>query len=630
MRNLAFTCSAEALREAFEPHGVVEASVPMRPNGKHPGFGFVQMSSRAACDAAIAGLNEQKIGGRMVAVDFALSKTAYERAVGAPAAPKEAAAAAPPPKAEAVVAAEEEEEATTTTTTTTLTIDDDDDGSDDEADEADDEDEDDDDDDGDDDDEDDDGRCGRRDAEEEEEEETAAGRRQKPAAKPAKAAPAAADGDRSLEATIFVRGVPLSCDEPELHDAFQRYGKLQYCRVVRDPATGLSRGSAFVCYNAVGHAQLALAAASGGRGPTIHGQPLTLSAATSRQGAAELARSRQEGHGKGESKRNLHLARLGLAQAGDAAAEGMPRAELQKREGAWAQKKQKLASPNFAVSSTRLSVRNLPPSIDEKALAAAALAACATARKKHGQPRLKQVKLVRDEERRDRTGQPRSRGFGFVEFDRHEHSLAALKRLGDNPDALADHGAKGRWLIVEFAVDNVQKLRLHELRRQRSSQPPRAERNRAEEEGKAAADGAGGDGEADGGGGDKKAAAAARAADREAPRRRRGAAAAAGRRRAVARRRRRRRASARARPRRRSRASASARRGSRRRRSRRAPRGARRARRARRRTMSGWCSNTARRSRGPSSTRCAASREYYGFSRPMHKHTHVLPSPPKL
>ena len=110
MRNLAFTCSAEALREAFEPHGVVEASVPMRPNGKHPGFGFVQMSSRAACDAAIAGLNEQKIGGRMVAVDFALSKTAYERAVGAPAAAKEAAAAAPPPKAEASVAAEDEEE----------------------------------------------------------------------------------------------------------------------------------------------------------------------------------------------------------------------------------------------------------------------------------------------------------------------------------------------------------------------------------------------------------------------------------------------------------------------------------------------------------------------------------------
>ena len=462
----------------------------------------------------------------------------------------------------------------------------------------------------------------------EEEEAASAPPAAKPAAKPAKAAPAAADGDRSLEATIFVRGVPLSCDEPELHDAFQRYGKLQYCRVVRDPATGLSRGSAFVCYNAVGHAQLALAAASGGRGPTIHGQPLTLSAATSRQGAAELARSRQEGHGKGESKRNLHLARLGLAQAGDAAAEGMPRAELQKREGAWAQKKQKLASPNFAVSSTRLSVRNLPPSIDEKALAAAALAACATARKKHGQPRLKQVKLVRDEERRDRTGQPRSRGFGFVEFDRHEHSLAALKRLGDNPDALADHGAKGRWLIVEFAVDNVQKLRLHELRRQRSSQPPRAERNRAEEE--------------EEGGGRRRRAATARptaaAATRSgggrsasarprsgAPTTRAAAAAAAaagparggggGAERA------------RARPRRRSRASASARRGSRRRRSRRAPRGARR---ARRRTTSGWCSNTARRSRGPSSTRCAASREYYGFSRPMHKHTHVLPSHPKL
>ena len=182
-------------------------------------------------------------------------------------------------------------------------------------------------------------------------------------------------------------------------------------------------------------------------------------------------------------------------------------------------RKAKLASPNFAVSSTRLSVRNLPPSIDEKALAAAALAACATARKKHGQPRLKQVKLVRDEERRDRTGQPRSRGFGFVEFDRHEHSLAALKRLGDNPDALADHGAKGRWLIVEFAVDNVQKLRLHELRRQRSSQPPRAERNRAEEEGKAAA--AARRRRRGRGGGDKRRRPQ-RERPTEAPRRRRG------------------------------------------------------------------------------------------------------------
>ena len=165
---------------------------------------------------------------------------------------------------------------------------DDDDGSDDDDNDDDDDgdDDDDDDDDGDDDDEGDDDEDDDGDAEEDEEEEEEAAAEPpaaKPAAKPAKAAPAAADGDRSLEATIFVRGVPLSCDEPELHDAFQRYGKLQYCRVVRDPATGLSRGSAFVCYNAVGHAQLALAAASGGRGPTIHGQPLTLSAATSRQ-----------------------------------------------------------------------------------------------------------------------------------------------------------------------------------------------------------------------------------------------------------------------------------------------------------------------------------------------------------
>ena len=347
-------------------------------------------------------------------------------------------------------------------------------------------------------------------AEEEEEEAAAAPPAAKPAAKPAKAAPAAADGDRSLEATIFVRGVPLSCDEPELHDAFQRYGKLQYCRVVRDPATGLSRGSAFVCYNAVGHAQLALAAASGGRGPTIHGQPLTLSAATSRQGAAELARSRQEGHGKGESKRNLHLARLGLAQAGDAAAEGMPRAELQKREGRGHRTEAREPQLCGVVDAA---LRAQPAAVDEKALAAAALAACATARKK-----LASLASSRRSWCATRSGATAR----AAAMRGPSSSLIATSTRSPRSSASAttptprDHGAKGRWLIVEFAVDNVQKFRLTNsaasARRSRRAPTGRPRRRKA-----AAADGAGGDGEADGGG--DKAAAAAATPDQEAPRR---------------------------------------------------------------------------------------------------------------
>ena len=38
----------------------------MKEDGKHPGFGFVQMGSREACDAAVKAVNEKEIVGRMV------------------------------------------------------------------------------------------------------------------------------------------------------------------------------------------------------------------------------------------------------------------------------------------------------------------------------------------------------------------------------------------------------------------------------------------------------------------------------------------------------------------------------------------------------------------------------------
>ena len=70
------------------------------------------------------------------------------------------------------------------------------------------------------------------------------------------------------------------------------------------------------------------------------------------------------------------------------------------------------------------------------------------------------MKIVRDEERLGASGLPRSRGFGFLHFESHEHALAALNAMGDNSRLLQER----RLLIVEFAVDNVQKLKVHENR----------------------------------------------------------------------------------------------------------------------------------------------------------------------
>jgi RNA recognition motif-containing protein len=123
-----------------------------------------------------------------------------------------------------------------------------------------------------------------------------------------------------------------------------------------------------------------------------------------------------------------------------------------KRKRAAEEKNIKLKSPNFAVSPLRLSVRNLPAGVDEKRLKALFVEAV-KARATKERPTVKQVKILRDQDRPDPKGDARgkSKGIGFVEFDRHDHALAALRQLNNNP---ATFGAERRP-IVEFAIENV-------------------------------------------------------------------------------------------------------------------------------------------------------------------------------
>ena len=62
-----------------------------------------------------------------------------------------------------------------------------------------------------------------------------------------------------------------------------------------------------------------------------------------------------------------------------------------------------------------------------------------------------QVKIVCDKER-----SRRSKGFGFIELAKHQDALTVLRHLNNNPDTA---GGKQKRPIVEFAVENVLKLR---------------------------------------------------------------------------------------------------------------------------------------------------------------------------
>jgi RNA recognition motif-containing protein len=71
--NLPFSATEDEIRDLFEPHGAVEsiAIITDRETGRPRGFGFVEMGSGEAADAAIRALDGTQMGGRSLRVNEA-------------------------------------------------------------------------------------------------------------------------------------------------------------------------------------------------------------------------------------------------------------------------------------------------------------------------------------------------------------------------------------------------------------------------------------------------------------------------------------------------------------------------------------------------------------------------------
>jgi len=71
--NLSYNVDSSQLQELFTPHGTVESAqvITDRDTGRSKGFGFVEMSSDAEAQAAIAALNGQQHEGRGLTVNEA-------------------------------------------------------------------------------------------------------------------------------------------------------------------------------------------------------------------------------------------------------------------------------------------------------------------------------------------------------------------------------------------------------------------------------------------------------------------------------------------------------------------------------------------------------------------------------
>ncbi|KAG8918997.1 RNA recognition motif-containing protein, partial [Tulasnella sp. 417] len=201
--------------------------------------------------------------------------------------------------------------------------------------------------------------------------------------------------------TLFVRNIPFEATDDDLYQTFKTFGPLRYARIAFDHATGRSRGTGFVCFWKREVAQQvlkeaervkALAGAGSGTKPAKHtaqshsiltpdpsssavaklvlmGRTLDVVPALSKGDADTLKEAAEKMKEKRTDHRNLYLLREGVIFEDSPAAKNMPPAALKARLASYDQRRSTLRSnPALYISRTRLSVRNLPRFVTERCL----------------------------------------------------------------------------------------------------------------------------------------------------------------------------------------------------------------------------------------------------------------------
>ena len=79
--NLSYDTTEDGLRTLFAEHGEVESSrvITDRYSGRSKGFGFVEMATEEAAQAAIEALNGKSVDGREIKVDKAKPRVERDR-----------------------------------------------------------------------------------------------------------------------------------------------------------------------------------------------------------------------------------------------------------------------------------------------------------------------------------------------------------------------------------------------------------------------------------------------------------------------------------------------------------------------------------------------------------------------
>jgi len=439
IRNLAFTADEEVLKEQFSKFGEVkEVNMLKKKDGRKVGVAFIQYDKVAEAKEAIKEMNKKKVCNRAVAVDWAVPKQQYKEIQN---------------QKQAAEESESDEE---------IESEDEDDSSDDEddtvkekqsskrkrveeeaSDTSDDSDSEDD---------------SESDADKESKDESS--KHSEMGQK--KHGPITADyksRDVVEKRTVFVRNVPFSASGDDVKELMLQFGDVKYAVLCIDKLTEHPKGTAFVQFLSSEAAEACITAGSYDAQPglKLQSNKIICAEAISRADVSKTAEDRKT-H-KPKDLRNLYLAREGWISAQSAAGEGVSKHDLAKRVKLEQYKRQALKNCLMFVSRTRMCVHNIPFNWSDGKLRK-------LFQKYGGQGRkIKECRVMRDLNQIDtKTGVGLSRGYGFVEFTEHEHSLAALRKINNNPDIFTDQ----KRPIVEFSVENSQALKAKQKRMEKS------------------------------------------------------------------------------------------------------------------------------------------------------------------
>lgn len=253
--------------------------------------------------------------------------------------------------------------------------------------------------------------------------------------------------------TLFIKNLPFETTNDELSELMSQYGPHEYALINRNPTSDYSKGTGFVRFKKVESAELCL---SNSGKLQVKDFTLEFFPALSRT----EAKKKHEEEKKKEPKdsRNLYLFKEGVIMAGSSAAEGVSASDMKKRLYLERTKKQMLKDLNRFFATDRLTVHNIPETYDDNKLRGIV--------KQHTKLNPKECRIMRENQPSPDYPKGKSKGFGFLSFDTHEHALQVLRKLNNNPNAWG----KNNRPIISFSVEDRNALNLKSKRLEKSKQ----------------------------------------------------------------------------------------------------------------------------------------------------------------